>query len=133
MPPLAAYPSSDAFWQAELSLRGRLHEVPEFHFFRRIRAAAGHMVPLHERLAWSDPARAADFFFPTWRRLGEYAASIRRVPMGPAQRLRCLAQLGRYWRIKRISGQLARDLRMNLRRVLLRSSVVRRLHERRSR
>ena len=133
MPPLAVYPSSDAFWQAELALRGRLHEIPEFHFYRRIRAGAGHLVPLHERLAWSDPSRAAALAFPTWRRLGEYMASIRRVPMPLSERLRCFAQLGRYWRVKRIPGQLVRDLRMNVRRLLLRSDLVRRLHERRSR
>ena len=133
MPPLAAYPSSDAFWQAELALRGRLYEIPEFLFYRRIRAGAGHMTPLHERLAWSDPSRASALFFPTWRRLGEYAASIGRVPMDFAERLRCLAQLGRYWRAKRLTGQLLRDLRMNVRRVLLRSSTVRDLRERRSR
>lgn len=133
MPPLAAYPSSDAFWQAELALRGRLYEIPEFLFDRRIRSGAGHLTPLHERLAWSEPGRATALFFPTWRRLGEYLASIRRVPMGLGERLRCIVQLARYWREKRIAGQLARDLRMNARRVLLRSSTVRAWRERRSR
>lgn len=129
MPPLAAYPSSDAFWQAELALRGRLHEIPEFLFYRRIHAAAGHMTPLHERLAWSAPERPRALFFPTWRRLGEYLASIARVPLGATERLHCLGQLVRYIRVKRVPGQMVRDLRMAARQVLL-SSPARRLFPR---
>jgi glycosyltransferase involved in cell wall biosynthesis len=119
MPPLAPYPSSDAFWQAELALRGRLHEIPEFLFYRRIHAGAAHLTPLHERLAWSDPARSRALFFPAWRRLREYVASIARVPLGARERLRCLGELRRYLREKEVPGQLLRDLRMAARRLIL--------------
>lgn len=125
MPPLAPYPSSDAFWQAELALRGRLHELPEFLFYRRLHAGAGHTTPLHERLAWSDPTRKGALVFPTWRRLGEYLGSIARVPMGLGERLRCLGQVVRYVREKRVGGQLVRDLRMAARRILLASPAGR--------
>lgn len=125
MPPLAAYPSSDAFWQAELALRGRLHEIPEFLFYRRLHARAGHMTPMHERLAWSDPGREGAHFFPTWRRLGEYLGAIARVPMGFSERRRCLGQVLRYVREKRVGGQLVRDVRMAARRVLLASPLGR--------
>jgi glycosyltransferase involved in cell wall biosynthesis len=114
MPPLAAYPSSDAFWQAELALRGRLYEIPEFLFDRRIHAGAGHLTPLHERLAWSKPG-GGGVFFPTWRRLGEYLSSIARAPIGLAERFRCLIEVGRYVREKRVLSQMVRDLRMALR------------------
>jgi glycosyltransferase involved in cell wall biosynthesis len=115
MPPLAAYPSSDAFWQAELALRGRLYEIPEFLFYRRIHPGAGHLTPMHERLVWSNPADGDAIFFPTWRRLGEYLSSVARAPIGFAERLRCLVQVGRYVGEKRVLGQMIRDLRMAVR------------------
>jgi glycosyltransferase involved in cell wall biosynthesis len=109
------YPSSDAFLQAELALRGRMREVPEFLFFRRLHPAAGHYVPLHEQFEESDPGQGLRIFFPEWRRFGEYARSVLRVPMPLSERLRCLGVLPSYWKRRRLRYRFMKDVRKAIR------------------
>jgi glycosyltransferase involved in cell wall biosynthesis len=108
--PLVPFAASDAFRQAELALRGRLFEVPEYLFFRRVYPESGSQIPLHQRIAWSDPSRANAITFPTWRRLGEYARAILRTPLPPVERLRCFAEIGRFIQHRRWLPRLKRDL-----------------------
>src|SRR4029079_15653363 len=96
------YPSSDAFLQAELALRGKMKEVPEFLFFRRLHPAAGHHVPLPAQFEESDPGAGLPTFFPEWRRFGQYARSVLRVPMPLSEKMRCLAVLPAYWKRRRL-------------------------------
>ena len=121
------YPSSDAFLQADLALRGRLLEIPEVLFNRRLHSKTGHAIPLYERLAWSDPARSSSLYFPTWRRIAEYFLAIARAPLGPIERLRCCAVVLEYCRKRRVLPQLFRDLRMAARQTLLQTAVGRRI------
>ncbi|HKD17807.1 MAG TPA: hypothetical protein VKG23_08050, partial [Thermoanaerobaculia bacterium] len=121
------YPSSDAFLQADLALRGRLCEIPEVLFNRRLHARTGHAIPMYERLVWSDPSRRASLYFPTWRRVGEYFAAIARAPLRGAERLRCAGVVFAYCRERRIVPQLVRDLRMAARQAVLRTALGRRL------
>jgi glycosyltransferase involved in cell wall biosynthesis len=109
------YPSSDAFLQAELALRGKMREVPEFLFFRRLHPAAGHYVPLHEQFEESDPGQGLRIFFPEWRRFGEYARSVARVPMPIGEKLRCLAVLPAYWKRRRLRYRFTKDVRKAVR------------------
>lgn len=115
MPPLLAYPSSDAYWQAELALRGRLVEIPEALFFRRTHIQSGGTIPIHERIRWSNPAKAGAVIFPSWRRPAEYARSVLRVPLTLSERVLCFREILRYVRRR---GGLVRDLRVALRNLL---------------
>ena len=113
------YPSSDAFLQAELALRGKMKEVPEFLFFRRLHPAAGHYVPLHEQFEESDPGACLRIFFPEWRRFGEYARSVLRVPMPLSEKMRCLAVLPAYWKRRRLRYRFSKDMRKAIRAAML--------------
>lgn len=127
------YPSSDAFLQADLALRGRLYEIPEVLFNRRLHPRTGHAIPLYDRLAWSDPTRSASLYFPTWRRVGEYLLAITRAPLGATERLRCGGVVLEYCRRRRILPQLFRDLRMAARQAFLRTALGRRIQASRRR
>ncbi len=120
------YPSSDAFLQAELALRGRLYEIPEVLFNRRLHDRTGHAIPMYERLVWSDPSRKTSLYFPTWRRLGEYSAAVARAPLGFAERWRCAGVILAYCRERRVLPQMVRDLRMAARQAALRTALGRR-------
>lgn len=127
------YPSSDAFLQADLALRGRLYEIPEILFNRRLHSRTGHAIPLYDRLAWSDPTRSAALYFPTWRRVGEYLLAIARAPLGATERLRCGGVVLEYCRRRRVLPQLLRDLRMAARQAFLRTALGRRIQAARRR
>ncbi len=132
MPPLAVYPDSDAYWQAEFALRGRLVELPEVLFFRRMRPDSGRAIPLHERIRWSRPAKAGALSFPSWRRPAEYARAVLRSPLTLPERIKCLREIGRYLR-ERGLRMLTKDLRAAARNLLNRTSVGRRILVARSR
>ncbi len=125
MPPLVVYPASDAYWQAEFALRGRLVEIPEPLFYRRVHVRSGGAIPLHERIRWSDPSRAGAVIFPAWRRPMEYARSVMRVPLTPTERLQCMAEIVRYqWR-RGGARPLLRDVKSAAKTVLGRSTLGR--------
>lgn len=111
------YVGEDRNFLAELCLRGRIHEVPEYLFLHRLYAEA-----------WGAVVSAADAsledlktYDPTvdWsvdrrsglRRIVNYVAAIGRVPLSPLDRVKCLAQLARVFgekaagRVRRLSGR----------------------------
>ena len=112
MPPLLAYPSSDAYWQAEFALRGKLVEIPDVLFYRRIRPDSGGSIPLHERIRWSDPSKAGAIIFPNWRRPAEYGRSVLRTPLSLSERLLCFREILRFIRRRGGVHALTRDLRV---------------------
>jgi hypothetical protein len=132
MPPLAAYPDSDAYWQAEFALRGRLVELPEVLFFRRVRPDSGRAIPLHERIRWSRPDKIGTLSFPSWRRPAEYARAVLRSPLTLSERIACLREVGRYLR-ERGLPMLTKDIRVAARNLLNRTSVGRQILLARSR
>ena len=95
-PLIASYSNSDRNLLAELSLIGRVYEVPEYLFFQRTHPQqSGNMFPdTRERMAWFDPA-VAGYPFPNWLRFRAYLSSIRRVPMSRYERIVCYKELGR--------------------------------------
>jgi glycosyltransferase involved in cell wall biosynthesis len=95
-PLIASYSGSDRNLLAELSLIGRVYEIPEYLFFRRDHPKTStRLFPGNrERMAWFDPT-AALFPFPSWLTFRGYFISITRVPMSRYERMLCYIQLGR--------------------------------------
>jgi len=123
MPPLVPYPASDAYWQAELALHGKLVEIPEVLFYRRVHPNSGQRIPIHERIRWSDPKKAGTVTFPAWRRPAEYARSVMRAPLPLRERMSCFAEIARYLLQRERLKMLVRDVRMALRTLLLRTRL----------
>ena len=111
-PLIASFIASDRALRAELGLRGRFHEIPEYlvynrdHPERSTRVLAQH----HMRGAWFDPALAGKRVLPHWRILGEYARCIRRAPLSRSERLRCYWELTRWLRVPRNLRWLVADI-----------------------
>jgi glycosyltransferase involved in cell wall biosynthesis len=101
-PLLGSYPAHDFPLLAELSLLGRLVEVPEILFLHREHRQRSVRVydfnDPYGAVVWYDPRRAGKLMFPRWRILGEYLAAIRRVPVPTVERLHCLGLTLRWMR-----------------------------------
>lgn len=117
-PMIGAYTGSDRNLLAELALHGKIVVRPEVQFARRDHPGAS--IRAHtderERAAWFDPDLAGRRVYPTWRRLREYRASVRRAPISAVERARCRLQLarwiaGRHHSGERIAVMLMRDWR----------------------
>jgi len=95
---LGYYAESDRVLLAELSLRGRFADVPEVLFHRRQHAARSVRVhpTARARAAWFEPELAARPVFPEWRMGRGFMGAVLRAPLTPADRARCLAQMGRW-------------------------------------
>ncbi len=87
--------SSDRILLGELSLHGRLYEIPEYLFFLRRHPQQHYMEyhVLHERHAWYDPSKIGKITFPQWRLLLEHFISIKSVPMSWYERTWCYLYL----------------------------------------
>jgi glycosyltransferase involved in cell wall biosynthesis len=107
-PLIANYTGSDRNLLAELSLMGRVVEIPEYLFFRRDHPQTSTRIypDNRERMVWFD-RDAVRFRFPSWLTFGGYFSSIMRVPMSPHERVLCYLQLGRCT-IQKIGLRLAR-------------------------
>jgi hypothetical protein len=115
------YTDSDRTLLAELSLYGRLHEVPEVLFYHRMHK--GMSTQTHQdwknRTAWFDPAKAGKLVFPPWRQSAEALKAVWRAPVGLFERLRCSGLVG-YWMFKNQS-LLLEDLLKGIRIVFQKS------------
>ena len=119
--PDGGYFASDRVILAEIALHGRFHEVPERLFARRIYTDNYWSAGNDEQVqTWFDPASKGKVMAPRLRKFAGYWASIQRVPMPPSQKLRCLAELLRFYtQSDRISGAIM-DMRLIHRRWLRR-------------
>ncbi len=97
------YEASDIILLAELSLRGKLYEIPEPLFFRRDHPQmSGRANPTAESIAsWFDPANKKKLITPMNRLLLEHVRSINRVPMSALEKTKCLTSLAIFIRWKR--------------------------------
>jgi glycosyltransferase involved in cell wall biosynthesis len=111
-PLIASFIAADCPLRAELGLRGRFHEVPEYLFYSRDHAerATRAQPQFHQRGEWFDPALAGKRVFPYWRLFAEYARSVRRVPLSRRERLLCYWALTRWLRVPRNLKRLAADI-----------------------
>jgi len=97
-PLLGTQVGSDRDLLGELALIGKWRQLPDELFDRREHQGDSlHQFPReHLRLTWFDPAQAGSVGFPTWRNLGELAASVRRAPLPRRERLLAYAQFPRW-------------------------------------
>ena len=91
---IGSYVASDRVLLAELALYGRLAEVPEIHFYRRMHPQASSALDERsDRLAWFDPDLRGKITLPNWRVLGEYRRALDRAPLPARERWACRRQL----------------------------------------
>jgi glycosyltransferase involved in cell wall biosynthesis len=98
------YPDADLALLAELSLRGRCHEIPSPLFVQREhRDRAGPRLAKepHKAAAHWAPARAGRVQFPHWALLAGHLSVLLRSPIGWRERLACMVILCG-WAQKRI-------------------------------
>ncbi|WP_298459849.1 glycosyltransferase [uncultured Cellulomonas sp.] len=107
---LGRYPESDRVLLAELSLRGRLVDVPQVLFHRRQHAGRSvrEYPSARSRTAWFNPDLVGRPVFPEWRLGRGYVEAVLSAPLSPADRSRCLAQMVRW------GGQHAPHLARNV-------------------
>jgi glycosyltransferase involved in cell wall biosynthesis len=72
------YPSSDKNLIAQISLAGKLHEIPDSFFYRRVHFDKSCSVYPSEysRSEWFDPVLDGKVVFPGWRLLQEYTKTV---------------------------------------------------------
>lgn len=100
-PLIVSYVGSDRVLLAELGLRGRLYEIPEYLFHRRDHPqTSGRAFDMYKRLAWFDPKHKRKINLVYWRMGTEYLKAIQRVPLPRAEKKACYQAVSR-WFIQR--------------------------------
>lgn len=98
------YISSDVILLGELSLRGKIVEIPEYLFYQRIHPENSTQANKNivDRMSWFDPSKADKLVLIKWRHLWEYAKDIFRIKMGFIDRMLCCWELNKWcWRNKK--------------------------------
>lgn len=112
---IGSYANSDEVLLRELTLHGRLVQIPDPLFHSRDHA--GNSVRSHpspaERAAWFDPSSSRRVVFPICREGAEYVRCIRRSRLPLGQRLACYVQVGKWLRWN--AGRIWYDIRRGLR------------------
>ncbi len=114
---LGRYGHPDHVLLAEVTLRGRLLELPEPLFLRRIHplnsvtahTSFGELARLH------DPTLRQRYFYPTSRLYAEHLLAIMQARMGAMETARCAAVLARDWPLYR---SMAGEVKLNLTAIL---------------
>jgi glycosyltransferase involved in cell wall biosynthesis len=97
-----SYVGADRNLVAELSLMGRIHEIPECLFFWREHPASYTSIfygstrthtldRLRAEAAWW--SRANSTYFPHWKNFVEYFRSVNRVPLKLSERILCYIEI----------------------------------------
>lgn len=87
-PLIGKFVGSDRTLLAELGLRGRLYEIPEYLFHRRDHTqTSGQMFRVHDRLAWFDPNKRGQINLVYWKVGKEYLYAVGRVPLNGSEKL----------------------------------------------
>jgi glycosyltransferase involved in cell wall biosynthesis len=102
---LSTYADCDRVLLAEISLAGRIRELPEALFVhRQHRSRSVFQFPSRQtRNAWFDPSKAARPTFPYTRQFFGNLAAIRRSPLSAADRLACTPWMGE-WLLRNADG-----------------------------
>lgn len=95
---LGYYAESDRVLLAELSLRGRLADVPQVLFHRRQHPGRSvrEFPTARDRIAWFNPDLVGRPIFPEWRLGRGYVGAVLDSPLLWRDRARCLAQMPRW-------------------------------------
>jgi glycosyltransferase involved in cell wall biosynthesis len=93
---IGKYTGSDRPLLSELSLLGRIVEIPDHLFLYRHHEAQswGGNKSNQAQQAWYDPRRAGKVTFPHWRLMAEHFKSISRSPVGFKDRASCYLYMG---------------------------------------
>lgn len=85
---LGSYVGSDVVLVAELALYGRIHELPDWLFFRRIHATAFSSLGSQElKQEFVNPGRGGGARAHYWRHFVEYLRAIWRAPLPAPEKL----------------------------------------------
>jgi glycosyltransferase involved in cell wall biosynthesis len=89
------YIGADRNLLAEISLIGRIHEVPEPLFLRRDHPKASTRAyhTARELMNWYDPENRNLLAMPYWKRCREYFSSVNRVQMKESERLQLYGEI----------------------------------------
>ncbi|MGA9120180.1 MAG: glycosyltransferase [Bacteroidota bacterium] len=103
---IQSYTDSDRTLLAELSLHGRLEEIPEQLFYHRVHKGMSTQAftDWQSRTAWFDPTKAGKVVFPLWRQYREYLAAIVRSPAALKDKLYCFLYMANW--LRRHNGHL---------------------------
>jgi glycosyltransferase involved in cell wall biosynthesis len=92
-----SYEDGDRHFLAQMSLRGRILQVPEDLFKRRDHPGAyTSRFRRAERVQWWDVEKAGRVTFPSWNALRVYSNVIRTASLSAKEKLLCYSQTGRY-------------------------------------
>ena len=83
----ASYLGADMVMQAEIALYGKIWEIPEYLFSRRMHPDAHSSMSLEEKQAFYNPKASGKLTFYYWRHLRERLRSVRRAPLPLTERL----------------------------------------------
>jgi len=98
---------ADKVFIAEVSLYGRMHQIPEVLFLARHHAqASGAMKSAAQLQHFMDPSRNHRFAFTRLRLLAGHLDSVNRAPLNLAQRVGCYGAIGLYLLQLRKWGQV---------------------------
>ncbi|MDY6989583.1 MAG: glycosyltransferase family 2 protein [Thermodesulfobacteriota bacterium] len=99
-PLIAPYFGSDRNLLVELSLKGKLHRIPEYLFFSREHSdrSIRKCESLRDRLTWFDPGLYQRVTLPVWRHFLEYFKSVSRVQLTFQENLACYIHLMRWFK-----------------------------------
>jgi glycosyltransferase involved in cell wall biosynthesis len=101
-PLIGKYVGSDRVLLAELGLKGRLFEVPEYLFHRRDHPhSSGRMYDKYKRLVWFDPSLKNHINLIYWKVGFEYCRVITRSPLPFWEKIRCFHAVLRWIVIRR--------------------------------
>ena len=90
---LGRYLGSDIVFQAELSLYGKIVEVPEVLLYRRLHAAAFTNMTVEQMVEFNNPGHRQKIEFYRWRHLREHFHSAIRAHLPIAELLRVMTGL----------------------------------------
>jgi glycosyltransferase involved in cell wall biosynthesis len=95
---MGSFVMSDRVFIGEMALNGKLCELPEPLFLRRLHNGISTNINSTgvQMLAWIDPTQDKRFHFPKWRRLYEYFRAVQRAKMSFKERLGCYRELVRF-------------------------------------
>lgn len=90
--PQGDYIAADRIYLGELALMGKIHEVPENLFFRRIHPGMSTEANKNSRslAMWFNPANQRRILLPKWKWLKEYLRGVNRARLTSAERRQCL-------------------------------------------
>lgn len=115
---IGSFLASDYVLLAELSMLGRIREIPEVLFERRIHPGISTYANRNPRelQRWFDPSRPLRWQpFPPMLALGtEFLRSTRLLPLSAADRLRCQATILHVWygrELRNLGGRYKQQLR----------------------